>query len=48
MVFDDRFVAVWGSYGAAALAMVGALVVARLVLGRVRRELEALKKDADG
>ena len=36
-MFDDRCVAVWGSYGAAALAMVGALIVARLVLGRGRR-----------
>ncbi|MAV46562.1 MAG: heme exporter protein CcmD [Alphaproteobacteria bacterium TMED89] len=43
---DDRFVAVWGSYGAAALAMIGALVVARLVLNKVRRELEQLKQDA--
>jgi hypothetical protein len=49
MIFDDRFVAVWGSYGAAALGMIGALIVARLVLARVRRELEAFKnKDADG
>lgn len=46
-MFDDRCVAVWGSYGAAALAMVGALVVARLVLGRVRRELEQLKQGTD-
>ena len=44
-MFDDRFIAVWGSYGAAALGMIGALVVARLVLNRVRRELETLKKD---
>lgn len=46
-MFDDRCVAVWGSYGAAALAMVGALIVARLVLGRVRRELEQLKQGTD-
>ena len=44
-MFDDRFIAVWGSYGAAALGMFGALVVARLVLNRVRRELETLKQD---
>jgi len=46
-MFDDRFVAVWGSYGAAALAMIGALVVARVVLNRARAELEALKQDTD-
>ena len=44
-MFDDRCIAVWGSYGAAALGMIGALVVARLVLNRVRRELETLKQD---
>ena len=46
-MFDDRFFAVWGSYGAAALAMIGALIAARLVLGRVRRELEQLKQGTD-
>lgn len=46
-MFDDRCLAVWGSYGATALAMIGALLVARLVLGRVRRELEQLKKEAN-
>lgn len=45
-MFDDRCVAVWGSYGAAALAMMGALVVARIVLGRARRELEQLRQDS--
>ena len=45
-MFDDRCIAVWGSYGAAALAMIGALVVARLVVGRARRELEQLKQDS--
>lgn len=46
-MLDDRFVAVWGSYGATALAMIGALVVARLVLNRVRRELDQLKGEAN-
>lgn len=46
-MFDDRFVAVWGSYGATVLAMIGALLVARLVLNRVRRELEQQKREAN-
>ena len=46
-MIDDRFVAVWGSYGFTALAMIGALVVARLVLLRVKRELDQLKESKD-
>lgn len=46
-MFDDRCVAVWGSYGATALAMIGTLLVARLVLNRVRRELAQLKEEAN-
>lgn len=44
-MFDDRFVAVWGSYGFTALAMVGALMTARLLLSRVKRELEEHRED---
>ena len=46
-MIDDRFVAVWGSYSFTALAMIGALVVARLVLSRVKRELDQLKESKD-
>jgi hypothetical protein len=46
-MIDDRFIAVWGSYGFTALAMIGALIAARLVLSRVKRELDALRDRKD-
>ena len=44
-MWDDRSVAIWGSYGAAVLAMVLALVVTRLLLSRARRELRNLQEE---
>ena len=43
-MWDDRSVAIWGSYGAAVLAMILALVVARVLLSRARRELRNLQE----
>ena len=42
-MWDDRSIAIWGSYGAAALAMVIALIGARWLLSRARRELANLQ-----
>ena len=44
-MWDDRSVAIWGSYGAAMLAMILALVVARVLLSRARRELRNLQEE---
>ncbi|MEC7141484.1 MAG: hypothetical protein VX005_09055 [Pseudomonadota bacterium] len=44
-MWDDRSVAIWGSYGAAVLAMIVALVVARVLLSRARRELRNLQEE---
>ena len=44
-MWDDRSVAIWGSYGAAVLAMILALVVARVLLSRARRELRNLQEE---
>ena len=44
-MWDDRSVAIWGSYGAAVLAMILALVVARVLLSRARRELGNLQEE---
>ena len=44
-MWDDRSVAIWGSYGAAVLAMILALVVARMLLSRARRELTNLQEE---
>ena len=44
-MWDDRNVAIWGSYGAAVLAMILALVVARVLLSRARRELRNLQEE---
>ena len=44
-MWDDRSVAIWGSYGAAVLAMILALVVARVLLSRARRELRNLEEE---
>jgi hypothetical protein len=44
-MWDDRSVAIWGSYGAAVLAMILALVVARVLLSRARRELSNLQEE---
>ena len=46
-MWDDRSVAIWGSYGAAVLAMILALVVARVLLSRARRELRNLQEEQD-
>ena len=46
-MWDDRSVAIWGSYGAAVLAMILALVVARMLLSRARRELHNLQEEQD-
>ena len=42
-MWDDRSIAIWGSYGAATLAMVIALIGARWLLSRARRELANLQ-----
>ena len=44
-MWDDRSVAIWGSYGAAVLAMILALLVARVLLSRARRELRNLQEE---
>ena len=44
-MWDDRSVAIWGSYGVAVLAMILALVVARVLLSRARRELRNLQEE---
>jgi len=44
-MWDDRSVAIWGSYGAAVLAMILALVVARVLLSRARRDLRNLQEE---
>ena len=44
-MWDDRSVAIWGSYGAAVLAMILALVAARVLLSRARRELRNLQEE---
>ena len=44
-MWDDRSVAIWGSYAAAVLAMILALVVARVLLSRARRELRNLQEE---
>ena len=44
-MWDDRSVAIWGSYGAAVLAMILALVVARVLLCRARRDLRNLQEE---
>ena len=46
-MWDDRSVAIWGSYGAAVLAIILALVVARVLLSRARRELRNLQEEQD-
>ena len=46
-MWDDRSVAIWGSYGAAVLAMILALVVASVLLSRARRELRNLQEEQD-
>ena len=44
-MWDDRSVAIWGSYGAAVLAMIVALIGARWLLSRARRELRTLQEE---
>ena len=44
-MWDDRSVAIWGSYGGAVVAMILALVVARVLLSRARRELRNLQEE---
>ena len=46
-MWDDRSVAIWGSYGAAVLAMIVALIGARWLLSRASRELHDLQEDRD-
>ena len=43
-MWDDRSVAIWGSYGAAVLAMIVALIGARWLLSGARRELHDLQE----